>query len=77
MLTLETLDADKGFVRSKIVPLGWPRATSSFRSRIHSSDHRHSIPDPRRSRSERRLGVIVHTGDWKLDPEPQLGENHQ
>jgi ribonuclease J len=34
----------------------------------------HSIPEPNALSIRTPLGVVVHTGDWKIDPEPQLGE---
>lgn len=33
----------------------------------------HSIPEPNLLAIRTPLGVIAHTGDWKLDPEPMLG----
>ncbi|MDE2630901.1 MAG: ribonuclease J, partial [Alphaproteobacteria bacterium] len=34
----------------------------------------HSIPEPNALAIRTPLGVVVHTGDWKLDPEPLIGE---
>ena len=34
----------------------------------------HSIPEPNALAIKTPLGVVVHTGDWKIDPEPMLGE---
>ncbi|MCK5423984.1 MAG: ribonuclease J [Emcibacter sp.] len=34
----------------------------------------HSIPEPNAVRITTEAGTIFHTGDWKLDPEPLLGE---
>ncbi len=34
----------------------------------------HSIPEPNALAIETPFGRLVHTGDWKLDPEPLLGE---
>ena len=34
----------------------------------------HSIPEPNAVRIKTAAGTIFHTGDWKLDPEPLLGE---
>ncbi|MCF8474378.1 MAG: ribonuclease J [Emcibacter sp.] len=34
----------------------------------------HSIPEPNALRIKTDLGVIFHTGDWKLDPDPLVGE---
>ncbi len=33
----------------------------------------HSIPEPNGMAITTPLGVVLHTGDWKLDPEPVLG----
>jgi ribonuclease J len=34
----------------------------------------HSIPEPNALAIRTPFGVVVHTGDWKLDPEPMIGE---
>ncbi len=34
----------------------------------------HSIPEPNVLAIRTPLGVVVHTGDWKLDPDPLVGE---
>ncbi len=34
----------------------------------------HSIPEPNGLAITTPLGVIWHTGDWKIDPEPQVGD---
>ena len=34
----------------------------------------HSIPEPNGLKITTPLGVIFHTGDWKIDPDPQIGE---
>ncbi|WP_183852598.1 ribonuclease J [Prosthecomicrobium pneumaticum] len=33
----------------------------------------HSIPEPLALVLRTELGTVVHTGDWKLDPHPQIG----
>jgi ribonuclease J len=33
----------------------------------------HSIPEPNGLSIRTPLGVVLHTGDWKIDPEPMLG----
>lgn len=33
----------------------------------------HSIPEPNAVVIRTHLGAVLHTGDWKLDPDPQLG----
>jgi ribonuclease J len=34
----------------------------------------HSIPEPNALAIETSQGTILHTGDWKLDPDPLIGE---
>ena len=34
----------------------------------------HSIPEPNAVVIRTPLGIVLHTGDWKLDPEPLVGE---
>ena len=34
----------------------------------------HSIPEPNGVAIRTPLGVVLHTGDWKIDPDPILGE---
>ncbi len=34
----------------------------------------HSIPEPNAVAIRTPLGTVVHTGDWKIDPDPMLGE---
>jgi len=34
----------------------------------------HSIPEPNALVIKTDLGTILHTGDWKIDPNPQIGE---
>lgn len=33
----------------------------------------HSIPEPNALAIKTPLGTIMHTGDWKIDPDPQIG----
>tara|TARA_R110002020_G_scaffold316899_2_gene532500 strand:- start:311272 stop:312909 length:1638 start_codon:yes stop_codon:yes gene_type:complete len=33
----------------------------------------HSIPEPNALAIETPAGMILHTGDWKIDPDPQIG----
>ena len=36
----------------------------------------HSIPEPNALAIRTPLGTVLHTGDWKLDPDPVLGANY-
>ena len=36
----------------------------------------HSIPEPNALVIRTDAGTVLHTGDWKLDPEPMLGETY-
>ena len=35
----------------------------------------HSILEPNGLKIETPVGNILHTGDWKCDPDPLIGEN--
>ena len=34
----------------------------------------HSIPEPNALAIRTSLGTVLHTGDWKIDPSPQIGD---
>lgn len=34
----------------------------------------HSIPEPNALAIRTPAGLVLHTGDWKIDPDPQIGE---
>ena len=34
----------------------------------------HSIPEPNALAIRTSLGTVLHTGDWKIDPNPQIGD---
>ena len=34
----------------------------------------HSVPEPQSIAIRTRYGTVLHTGDWKLDPDPLIGE---
>ena len=59
-------------LRPKIVPLGGTLKLGSFDIELVSITH--SIPEPNALAITTPLGTVVHTGDWKLDPDPLLGE---
>jgi ribonuclease J len=62
----------KDFVKLKVVPLGGRVTLGPFNIELVTITH--SIPEPNAIAIRTPLGVIVHTGDWKIDPDPQLGE---
>ena len=59
-------------VRVKSVPLGGHIEIGPFEIVFISITH--SIPEPNALAIRTPLGVVVHTGDWKIDPDPMLGE---
>jgi ribonuclease J len=59
-------------VKVKIVPLGGKLTLGPFEMEFITITH--SIPEPNALAIRTPLGTIVHTGDWKLDPEPMIGE---
>ena len=59
-------------VHPKRVPLSGKIEIGPFALEFISITH--SIPEPNALAIRTPLGLIVHTGDWKIDPEPQIGE---
>jgi ribonuclease J len=55
-----------------LVEPGQPFAVGPFRCAFRHVTH--SIPDSNALTIETPHGKIIHTGDWKLDPAPQIGE---
>jgi ribonuclease J len=58
--------------RVKRIPLGGALTLGPFQLNFISITH--SILEPNLIAIRTPLGLIAHTGDWKLDPEPMLGE---
>ncbi len=54
------------------VPLGGSFAIGPFELDLITLTH--SIPEPNGLAIRTPLGVVLHTGDWKIDPDPLLGE---
>jgi ribonuclease J len=54
------------------VPLGGALRLGPFEIEFISITH--SIPEPNALAIRTAHGTVLHTGDWKLDPEPLLGE---
>ena len=59
-------------VRVKSVPLGGHIEIGPFGIDFVSITH--SILEPNALAIKTPLGTVVHTGDWKIDPDPLLGE---
>src|SRR6185312_14724468 len=53
------------------VPLGGTIELGPFSLELITLTH--SIPEPNGLAIRTPLGVILHTGDWKIDPDPLLG----
>ena len=58
-------------VRIVEVPLGGTIDLDPFRIELVTMTH--SIPEPNGLAIRTPLGLILHTGDWKIDPDPRLG----
>ena len=58
-------------VSINVIPLGAEVEAGPFKVRYITLTH--SIPEPNALALETPLGTILHTGDWKIDPDPQLG----
>jgi ribonuclease J len=55
-----------------IVPMGGRVTLGPFDAEFVALTH--SIPEPNALRIKTPFGTIMHTGDWKLDPNPLIGE---
>jgi len=53
------------------VPLGGAIELGPFHLELITLTH--SIPEPNGLAIRTPLGAVLHTGDWKIDPEPRLG----
>jgi ribonuclease J len=58
-------------LRVKTVPLGAHLEIGPFAVDYVSITH--SIPEPNALAIKTPLGTVVHTGDWKIDPDPLIG----
>ena len=61
-----------GKVQVKEVPVGGKLTLGPFQLDFISITH--SILEPNLLAIRTPLGVVAHTGDWKIDPDPLLGE---
>ena len=55
-----------------IVPLGGKLSLPPFELEFVTMTH--SIPEPNAVAIRTPHGVVLHTGDWKIDPDPLIGE---
>jgi len=55
-----------------VMPLGSKFEIGPFRLEYVTLTH--SIPEPNGLAIETDLGTVLHTGDWKIDPDPLIGE---
>ena len=62
----------KDRVRVTVVPLGGKIALGPFA--IEFVTLTHSILEPNALAIRTPLGLVVHTGDWKIDPDPLVGD---
>ncbi|MGA9797328.1 MAG: ribonuclease J [Rhizomicrobium sp.] len=58
--------------RPRVIRLGGKVKIGPFDVEFHSITH--SIPEPNALVIRTPLGTVMHTGDWKLDPDPLIGE---
>jgi ribonuclease J len=56
-----------------VVPLSSALTLGPFAMRFISLTH--SIPEPNALLIETPYGRVMHTGDWKIDPDPLIGDN--
>ncbi len=59
-------------INVNVVPLGGSVEAGPFSVRYITLTH--SIPEPNALAVQTPLGMIMHTGDWKIDPAPMVGE---
>ena len=71
VLRRKLAEADLRNVPIRVVEAGQPFEVGPFQCElIHVT---HSIPEAHALVLRTPLGTVLHTGDWKLDPAPQLG----
>ncbi|MBF0306554.1 MAG: ribonuclease J [Alphaproteobacteria bacterium] len=61
-----------GQVPVTVVPLGGRFTAGPFDVELVTLTH--SIPEPNALAIRTPAGLVLHTGDWKLDPDPQVGK---
>jgi len=61
-----------GQAKVRVVPLGGKIEIGPFSVELITLTH--SIPEPNALAIRTALGTVLHTGDWKIDPQPLVGE---
>jgi ribonuclease J len=61
-----------GQVRINVVPLSGRFTIGPFNLELITLTH--SIPEPNAIALRTPVGTVLHTGDWKFDPDPLIGE---
>ncbi len=71
---VESKLAERGLLTDPLntVPMGATVEAGPFKVRYVTLTH--SIPEPNALAITTPAGVILHTGDWKIDPDPVLGD---
>jgi ribonuclease J len=59
-------------VELNVIPMGGELELGPFHMKFVTLTH--SIPEPNGVVITTPLGVVMHTGDWKIDPDPVVGE---
>ncbi|WP_084418808.1 ribonuclease J [Henriciella litoralis] len=67
--------AERGLkhVDVNVIPIGGAVEAGPFHVRYMTLTH--SIPEPNALAITTPAGVILHTGDWKIDPDPLIGDS--
>jgi ribonuclease J len=63
----------EGEAELRVMQLGETRQFGPFEVELVTLTH--SIPEPNGLAIRTPLGTILHTGDWKIDPDPIIGED--
>ncbi len=73
ILNHKLVEADLNYeVDVRIIPLGGKFSIGPFNLELITLTH--SIPEPNAIAIRTPLGTVLHTGDWKFDPNPVIGE---
>lgn len=72
-LTLKKLE-ERGIENASITEIELGAKVSAGPFDVQYITLTHSIPEPNALAITTPLGVIMHTGDWKIDPDPVIGD---